>query len=78
MQIRLRFTAPIRACSELEAQPDHRTECTAKLDVANRKSKPRLRSFKENGRGSSVTPDTGKVQLILVPQEAAARSRKEF
>lgn len=78
MQIRLLFSAPIRVYSELEAQPDHRMEYTAKLDMANRKSKPRLRSAEENGRGSSVTPDTGKIQLILVPQEAATRSRREF
>lgn len=39
---------------ELEAQPDHRMEYTAKLDIANRKSRPRLRSARENGRGSGV------------------------
>lgn len=46
--------APIRAYFELEAQPDHKIEYTARLDIASRKSKPRLRSARENGRGSGV------------------------
>lgn len=39
---------------ELEAQPDHRMEYTARLDMASRKSSPRLRSARENGRGNGV------------------------
>lgn len=39
---------------ELEAQPDHRMEYTARLDMANRNSRPRFRSAREKGRGSGV------------------------
>lgn len=46
--------APIRAYLELEAHPDHKIEYTARLDIASRKSRPKLRSAKENGRGSGV------------------------
>lgn len=47
-------SAPIRAYFEFEAQPDHRIEYTARLDIASRNSRPKLRSAKENGRGSGV------------------------
>lgn len=46
--------APIRAYFELEAQPDHRIEYTARLDIASIKSKPRLRSARENGMGRGI------------------------
>lgn len=39
---------------ELEAQPDHKIEYTARLDMASRKRSPRLRSARENGRGNGV------------------------
>lgn len=45
---------PIRAYFELEAQPDHRMEYTARLDIANMNSSPRFRSARGNGIGSGV------------------------
>lgn len=47
-------SAPIRAYFELEAHPDHRIEYTARLDIANMKRSPRLRSARENGMGSGI------------------------
>lgn len=47
-------SAPIRAYFELEAQPDHRMEYTARLDIVSKNSRPRLRSAKGNGRGSGI------------------------
>lgn len=44
-------SAPISAYFELEAQPDQRIEYTARLDMASRNSRPRLRSASEKGRG---------------------------
>lgn len=46
--------APIKAYFELEAQPDHRIEYTAKLDRASKKSTPRFKSAREKGIGSGV------------------------
>lgn len=45
---------PIRAYFELEAQPDHRMEYTARLDMASMNSSPRFRSARGNGIGSGV------------------------
>lgn len=47
-------SAPIRAYFEFEAQPDHRMEYTARLDIVSRNSRPRLRSARGNGRGRGV------------------------
>lgn len=46
--------APIRAYFEFEAQPDHKIEYTAKLDMAKRNSRPRFKSAREKGRGRGV------------------------
>ena len=46
--------APIKAYFEFEAQPDHRIEYTARLDMASKNSRPRLRSTRENGRGRGI------------------------
>lgn len=46
--------APIRAYFEFEAHPDHRMEYTARLDMARRNKKPRLRSVREKGRGRGI------------------------
>lgn len=46
--------APISAYFELDAQPDQRMEYTARLDMASKKSRPRLRSASGNGRGRGV------------------------
>lgn len=47
-------SAPIRAYFELEAQPDHRIEYTARLDIASRNNRPRLRSARGKGSGRGV------------------------
>lgn len=44
----------MRAYFELEAQPDHKIEYTAKLDIAKRNRNPRFKSARGNGRGSGT------------------------
>lgn len=46
--------APMRAYFEFEAQPDHRMEYTARLDMARRNSKPRFKSVREKGSGRGI------------------------
>lgn len=46
--------APIKAYFELEAQPDHRMEYTARLDRVRINNSPRLRSARGNGIGRGV------------------------
>lgn len=55
--------APIRAYFEFEAQPDHRIEYTAKLDMAMRKRSPRFRSVREKGRGRGI-------QMVIASRRA--------
>lgn len=49
---------------ELEAHPDHRIEYTAKLDMAKRKRRPRLRSVREKGRGRGI-------QIVMARRRAS-------
>lgn len=46
--------APIRAYLEFEAQPDHRMEYTARLDIASMNRIPRLRLISGCGMGRGV------------------------
>ena len=46
--------APIRAYFELDAQPDHRMEYTAKLDTARINRMPRLRLMRGYGIGRGI------------------------
>lgn len=46
--------APMRAYFEFEAQPDHRIEYTARLDMARRNRSPRFKSVREKGSGSGI------------------------
>lgn len=56
--------APIRAYLEFDAHPDHRIEYTAKLDIARRNRRPRLRSVRGNGRGSGI-------QIVVAKRRAS-------
>lgn len=46
--------ALMRAYFECEAQPDHRVEYTAKLDMARRNRRPRFKSVRERGSGIQI------------------------
>lgn len=46
--------APIRAYFEFEAQPDHRIEYTARLDMASKNKRPRFKSVREKGSGRGI------------------------
>lgn len=47
---------------EFEAQPDHRIEYTAKLEVARIKSAPRFRLASGKGIGSGIQSESAKVR----------------
>lgn len=49
---------------ELEAQPDHRMEYTARLDMARRKRRPKLRSVRGKGRGRGI-------QIVIARRRAS-------
>ena len=46
--------APINAHFELEAQPDHRIEYTARLDIASMNNTPRFMLMKGYGMGREI------------------------
>lgn len=56
--------APIRAYFEFEAQPDHKIEYTARLDMASRKRRPKFRSVREKGRGRGI-------QMVIARRRAS-------
>lgn len=72
--------APINAYFELEAQPDHRMEYTARLDIASKNSTPRFILIRGCGIGSGIHMVRARVKartgamMNIVTEEVAGRS----
>lgn len=54
----------MRAYFESEAQPDHRMDYTARLDMARRNGRPRFKSVREKGSGRGI-------QIVLARRRAS-------